>query len=453
MDVDGLNATRLTTDTGVDHFPGWSPDGSKIAFASTRGGGGFEIYTMNANGTNVQQLTSDGVQSNTPAYSPDGSQIAFQRGVDGDVETFIMAASGGDFTRLTTSSGLDGDPDWKPPVPADTDPPETTITGGPAEGSSTTSTSATFTFTSDESGSTFSCKLDSGAAQACNSGSKSYTPLSTGSHTFTVTATDAANNTDPSPATRTWTVTTSGTSTTLNYTGGQIVAPGSSFVAKAKLAGTGCATGKSVAFSLDRDPDGGGSATSNLGSATTNANGVASRSVATPGWQSGVYSITATFAGAAGCGPSSIQATVTVTGANDVADGGGWITVTGSGRVNFGFTLKPNHTGQFRMINPGRWRLVGTLSTFTQPGGVPTSTGTGELSWWNASLNGGLGDWVLSQSGVSFTIKFEDRTPAAVQPKPDRFAVTSIGHTIQPGEPSPMPTSTLKQLQAGRIDA
>jgi hypothetical protein len=94
------------------------------------------------------------------------------------------------------------------PPPADTTPPDTTITSAPANPS--TSTSASFAFTATESGSTFACKLDAGAYAACTS-PKAYSALSAASHTFTVRATDAAGNTDASPATKTWTVQSSST--------------------------------------------------------------------------------------------------------------------------------------------------------------------------------------------------------------------------------------------------
>ena len=89
--------------------------------------------------------------------------------------------------------------------PIDTTPPDTTITVKPA--ATTTSTTATFEFTS-EPGASFRCTLD-GADSACGS-PKSYTGLSVGSHTFAVAAIDAAGNVDPSPATWSWTVEGSG---------------------------------------------------------------------------------------------------------------------------------------------------------------------------------------------------------------------------------------------------
>src|SRR5262249_21316006 len=70
-------------------------------------------------------------------------------------------------------------------------PPGPTITSGPTN--PTTQTSATFTFTDTEAGARFSCQLDGAAATACSS-PRAYSGLADGSHTFSVTARDAAGN-------------------------------------------------------------------------------------------------------------------------------------------------------------------------------------------------------------------------------------------------------------------
>ena len=109
-----------------------------------------------------------------------------------------------------TASGPAGNAD---PTPAtrswtvdlsapDVTPPETTITYGPV---STTATTAMFEFTSNEPGSSFTCRLDGAAWQGCTSPA-SYGGLSVGAHTLYVRATDQAGNTDPSPATWAWSV-------------------------------------------------------------------------------------------------------------------------------------------------------------------------------------------------------------------------------------------------------
>jgi hypothetical protein len=82
--------------------------------------------------------------------------------------------------------------------------PQTTITSGPS--GSTSSTSASFAFTSDTYGSTFECSLDDLAFTACSSPQR-YSALAVGSHTFAVRATSPGGTVDPTPATRSWTVT------------------------------------------------------------------------------------------------------------------------------------------------------------------------------------------------------------------------------------------------------
>ena len=97
-------------------------------------------------------------------------------------------------------------------VRLDTIDPQTTIDTGPS--GSLSDTSAAFTFSSDEAGSTFECRLDGGAFAACSSPT-SYSGLVDGSHTFQVRAIDPALRTDATPASRTWTVDTVAADTTI----------------------------------------------------------------------------------------------------------------------------------------------------------------------------------------------------------------------------------------------
>lgn len=95
----------------------------------------------------------------------------------------------------------------------DATPPDTTI--GPSYPAALTiATGATFDFSSSESPSTFACALDAGAYTSCST-PKTYSGLADGPHTFYVRATDAATNTDPSPASYFWTIDTTPPSTTI----------------------------------------------------------------------------------------------------------------------------------------------------------------------------------------------------------------------------------------------
>ena len=87
----------------------------------------------------------------------------------------------------------------------DTVPPKTTITHAPSAVSS--SASATFEFTSSEPVTGFACSLDGAAFAGCTS-PKSYVGLVNGQHTFRVRATDLAGNTEPSPPSYSWKVST-----------------------------------------------------------------------------------------------------------------------------------------------------------------------------------------------------------------------------------------------------
>ncbi len=67
---------RLTHDPGLSEWPTWSPDGSLLAFASSRGGD-FDIYVRRVEGGQEVNVSDDPGQDFQPAFSPDGDRIAF----------------------------------------------------------------------------------------------------------------------------------------------------------------------------------------------------------------------------------------------------------------------------------------------------------------------------------------------------------------------------------------
>ncbi len=91
-----------------------------------------------------------------------------------------------------------------PPPPQDTTPPQTSLNSSGPSGTVTVA-GATFSFSSNEAGSKFSCSLDGAAWAACGS-PKTYVSLANGAHSFEVRATDPTGNTDATPAQRQWTV-------------------------------------------------------------------------------------------------------------------------------------------------------------------------------------------------------------------------------------------------------
>ena len=75
MNADGSSPKRLTNNSAPDLQPTLSPDGNQIAFASTRGER-TNIYLMSADGTEERQVTA-GINAYRPEWSPDGTRILF----------------------------------------------------------------------------------------------------------------------------------------------------------------------------------------------------------------------------------------------------------------------------------------------------------------------------------------------------------------------------------------
>lgn len=125
------------------------------------------------------------------AESGDHLQFAFNVGGHGGDKSYVTPY----VPLFAAKAGTGGD----------STPPATTLGGGPVNGAIVTSTSAAFTIGSTEAGSRFACTLD-GSARACAGGAHTVSGLAPGTHVFRTTATDAAGNTDPTAATRTWTV-------------------------------------------------------------------------------------------------------------------------------------------------------------------------------------------------------------------------------------------------------
>jgi hypothetical protein len=182
--------------------------------------------TTTSYGWTIDTVAPDTAITSSPAALSNSASPSFGLSATQSGSTFQCSLDGAAFAACgnpATYSGLaDGahtfqaravDPAGnQDPSPAsyawtiDATPPNTSI-GPSAPASLTTATGATFDFSSSEPGSTFQCSLDGAAFAACSS-PKTYSALADGSHTFQVRATDMAANTDPTPASYTWTIDT-----------------------------------------------------------------------------------------------------------------------------------------------------------------------------------------------------------------------------------------------------
>jgi len=142
------------------------------------------------------------------------------------------------------------------------------------------------------------------------------------------------------------------------------------------------------------------------------------------------------------------------------AAGGGWYTLSGSGRLNFGFTVRKvdskctsncAYKGQMLLVNNGKWRLKGNLTACSKTStGNGAASGTGDLYWWDTSLNDGLGDWTLAQSGVSYTITFSFSGKSG-KSSTDAFGIHIVYTPVALPHPSTLPNSTLQVMKGGDI--
>ncbi|HEX7245719.1 MAG TPA: hypothetical protein VF245_09160 [Solirubrobacterales bacterium] len=169
------------------HPPDPSPGNSAtFTYGSTEGGSGFEC-SLEPEGTpaSFSDCPTSGKtypDAEHPAPLADGEWTFAVRATD-------KAGNQGaavEFTWTVESSA------------PDETPPETTLLARPPNPSN--SPTASFTYESNEPGSSFECKLDGGAFAGCSPTGVAYAGLGDGPHSFQVRAIDSSDNVDPTPA-------------------------------------------------------------------------------------------------------------------------------------------------------------------------------------------------------------------------------------------------------------
>jgi Tol biopolymer transport system component len=122
INPDGTGLVRLTNNGADDRDPAWSPDGSKIVFASNRSPysrgfvGHMHLWVMNADGTGLKQLTTGTDNESQPAWSPDGTKIAYHYS-NGIAVVFTDGTKDNSVWIPSTYNGQSwyaGEPTWSP---------------------------------------------------------------------------------------------------------------------------------------------------------------------------------------------------------------------------------------------------------------------------------------------------------------------------------------------------
>lgn len=117
VNAKGGEATRLTSNAAYDYNAIWSPDGSKIAFASDRNGN-FDIYLMSAEGGSPKRITTNSAKEIPSSFTPDGKSILFSATLSDSyknamfpkgylTELYSISVNGGRETQIITTPAED----------------------------------------------------------------------------------------------------------------------------------------------------------------------------------------------------------------------------------------------------------------------------------------------------------------------------------------------------------
>jgi Tol biopolymer transport system component len=127
MNRDGSNVRLASTGTGRTTCGYYTPDGSRIIYASTHLGSPecpppadrsegyvwpihrtFDIFSARSDGSDVRRLTTANGYDAEGTVSPDGKKIVFTSTRDGDLDLYDMNLDGTQQRRLTNELGYDG---------------------------------------------------------------------------------------------------------------------------------------------------------------------------------------------------------------------------------------------------------------------------------------------------------------------------------------------------------
>ncbi len=88
--------------------------GNMLAFASTMHRRTSDIYLKSVNGKTLTQITSDPADDVMPAFSPDGTRLAFASNRSGNWDVYIAGIDGGPPTQITNEPDQELHPTWSP---------------------------------------------------------------------------------------------------------------------------------------------------------------------------------------------------------------------------------------------------------------------------------------------------------------------------------------------------
>jgi TolB protein len=113
VDYDGNGKRAVTSNTGLNLLPRWSPDGAALLASSTMNRK-WEVVRVSLKTGKAKVLSSRRGLNLGGAYSPDGSSVVATLSQDGNSEIYLLTAAGSIKQRLTDHWGIDSSPTFSP---------------------------------------------------------------------------------------------------------------------------------------------------------------------------------------------------------------------------------------------------------------------------------------------------------------------------------------------------
>jgi TolB protein len=101
-DIDTSSDEPVATGVASATTPAFSPNGKTLAFS------GAAIYTIPVGGGSALALTDGTTRDSAPVWAPDGELIYFSSNRSGQFEVWSMKPDGSSLTQITTSSDMIG---------------------------------------------------------------------------------------------------------------------------------------------------------------------------------------------------------------------------------------------------------------------------------------------------------------------------------------------------------
>lgn len=105
----------LALEEGASNFrPVWSPDGGRLAYVASAGRTGINVFTCKSDGSDVKAVTKTIYSSAAPVWSPDGKTLAFTSNLETGErsEIFVADVASGNVRNLTQHEHEDIEPAW-----------------------------------------------------------------------------------------------------------------------------------------------------------------------------------------------------------------------------------------------------------------------------------------------------------------------------------------------------